>query len=38
LTKSTTLDIAVKGYTSNEPIVIQSNLKGFSAASKKLNS
>ena len=38
LTKSTTLDIAVKGYTSNEPIIIQSNLKGFSAASKKLNS
>ena len=38
LTKSATLDIAVKGYTSNEPIIIQSNLKGFSAASKKLNS
>ena len=38
LTKSTTLDIAVKGYTSNEPIIIQSNLKGFSVASRKLNS
>ena len=38
LSKSNTLDIAVKGYTSKEPVVIQSNLKGFNSASKKLNS
>ena len=38
LSKSNTLDIAVKGYTSKEPVVIQSNLKDFNSASKKLNS
>ena len=38
LIKSNTLEIAVKGYANNQPLAIKSELKGFSAASKKLNS
>tara|TARA_B110000971_G_scaffold88716_1_gene91217 strand:- start:105 stop:632 length:528 start_codon:yes stop_codon:yes gene_type:complete len=38
LSKSNTLEIAVKGYTNKEPVVIQSNLNGFNSASKKLDS
>ena len=38
LIKSSTLEIAVKGYANNQPLAIKSELKGFSAAAKKLNS
>ena len=38
LIKSSTLEIAVKGYANNQPLAIKSDLKGFSAAAKKLNS
>ena len=37
LNKSNGLEIAVKALVGNQPIAIQSNLNGFSAAAKKLN-
>ena len=38
LNKSNGLEIAVKALAGNQPIAIQSNLNGFGAAAKKLNS
>ena len=38
LNKSQSLEIAVKALVGNQPIAVQSNLNGFNAAAKKLDS